>query len=168
MTAALFPDFAGPSFDGRSFEVRSFEVRLGNASAAHAVYVRRRLAVALIALGLIVTVGVSARAVLADRGGVPASTPAVRSASADPVVAAVPTVGDATAAAIAATADAPASGAAAAGTVAGVAYIVQPGDTLWSLAERFHATTGISSYLDDLVEANGGASIQPGQLITLP
>ena len=150
MTAALFPDFdVRPGFEGRVFDVR-----LGNQGPAHSVYVRRRLLVVLIALGLITAVGVSARAVLADRGGVPASTPAIRSANADDLL------GPAAAAAIAVPAPA--------AVATGVQYIIQPGDTLWSLAERFHATESIGNYLDDLVEANGGATIQPGQLISLP
>jgi len=150
MTAALFPDFdVRPGFEGRVFDVR-----LGNPSPAHAVYVRRRMLVVLVALGLMTAVGLSARAVLADRGGVPASTPAIRSANPD----APPS--PAAGAAIAAPA--------AAAVAPGIQYIIQPGDTLWSLAERFHATKALSSYVDDLVDANGGASIQPGQLITLP
>jgi len=153
MTAALFPDFdVRPGFEGRVFDVR-----LGNPSPAHAVYVRRRLLVALVALGLIIAIGASARAVLADRGGVPASTPAIRSANPDAASSPLAAAGQAIAAPAAAPSVAP-----------GIQYIIQPGDTLWSLAERFHATSAVSSYVDDLVEANGGASIQPGQLITLP
>ena len=158
MTAALFPDFdVRPGFEGRVFDVR-----LGNPSPVHAVYVRRRLLVALIVLGLILAIGVSARAVLADRGGVPASTPAIRSANiVEAAAAASPPAAEAVAAAAVAAAPA-------AVPAAGIPYIVQPGDTLWSLAERFHATTALSSYVDDLVDANGGATIQAGQLITLP
>ena len=149
MTAALFPDFdVRPGFEGRVFDVR-----LGNPSPVHAVYVRRRMLVVLVALGLMAAIGLSARAVLADRGGVPASTPAIRSANPD--------------AAPSPAAAAPVSAPAAA-IAPGIQYIIQPGDSLWSLAERFHATKSLSSYVDDLVEANGGASIQPGQLITLP
>ena len=156
MTAALFPDFdVRPGFEGRVFDVR-----LGNPSPAHAVYVRRRLLVALVALGLIIAIGASARAVLADRGGVPASTPAIRSANPDAVSSPLAAAGQGIAA--------PAAAPAAPSVAPGIQYIIQPGDTLWSLAERFHATSAVSSYVDDLVEANGGASIQPGQLITLP
>ena len=41
-------------------------------------------------------------------------------------------------------------------------------DRLWSLAERFRGTHGMSSYVDLLVSANGGSTVQPGQLIVLP
>ena len=153
MTAVLFSDFGVR----RSLEGSAFDVRLGHASPAHAVYMRRRLVVALVALGLIIGIGVSARAVLADRGGVPASSPAIRSASTE-----------AASASAAAVSSAEAAVAAPAAVASGIQYIIQPGDTLWSLAERFHATKGITSYVDALVDANGGATIQPGQLITLP
>jgi len=150
MTAALLSQFELRN----SLDAPTFEVRLGQARPAHSVYVRRRVLLVLVVIGVVIGAGVSARTVLADRGGVPASTPAVRSATVS--AAATPPAG--------------ASGAVtpAASPPAGVTYIVQPGDTLWSLAERFHATKGLSSYLDDLVDANGGAALQPGQLITLP
>ena len=48
-------------------------------------------------------------------------------------------------------------------------YVVQPGDTLWSIAAA--ATTATASqvdYVDALVSANGGAVLQVGQVITLP
>ena len=138
-----------------------FIVRLGHASPDHAVYVRRRLATALVILGLLAVIGASARSVLADRGGVPASIPAIR-----PVTA--PTAGPETVirAAIPALVIQPsipppvAAGA--------VSYIVQPGDTLWSLARLFHGSSSVSSYVDALVDAAGGASLQVGELLTLP
>lgn len=47
-------------------------------------------------------------------------------------------------------------------------YLVQPGDTLWAIAERFSGDTSVGSYVDALVTANGGASIQAGQELVLP
>lgn len=123
-----------------------FVVRLGNGRPAHAVYVRRRLLVGLVVTGLLTVLGVSAHSVLADRGGVPASTPVVRPVNI----------------AAAATPSAPVP------TPVGTPYIVQPGDTLWSLGELYHGTRSVASYVDALVAANGGASLQVGQLLTLP
>ncbi|MGA1649517.1 MAG: LysM peptidoglycan-binding domain-containing protein, partial [Ilumatobacteraceae bacterium] len=46
-------------------------------------------------------------------------------------------------------------------------YVVQPGDTLWSIASSL--TTGsIRGYVADLVSLNGGASIDVGQILVLP
>ncbi|MEQ1699969.1 MAG: LysM domain-containing protein [Ilumatobacteraceae bacterium] len=47
-------------------------------------------------------------------------------------------------------------------------YVVQPGDTLWSIAEANHGSTSQSTYVDALVAVNGGATLQVGQVITLP
>jgi LysM domain-containing protein len=47
-------------------------------------------------------------------------------------------------------------------------YVVQPGDTMWSLAERFHGPFGRASYLDRLLDANNGPALQVGQVVTLP
>jgi nucleoid-associated protein YgaU len=46
--------------------------------------------------------------------------------------------------------------------------VAQPGDTLWSIASAHHGEASLTRYLDSLVDLNGGASIQPGQLIVLP
>lgn len=48
------------------------------------------------------------------------------------------------------------------------AYVVQPGDTLWSIAERFHAGHDQATYVDLLVRLNGGTVIQVGQSLSLP
>ncbi|MCU1396463.1 MAG: hypothetical protein JWM34_4891 [Ilumatobacteraceae bacterium] len=128
----------------------------------HAVYVRRRLVVALVFVGLCALLGAGVHHVLADRGGVPASTPAIRPATAPPAVA-EPAV-DA--------ASTPPSAAVGAGAIAGSGaghrYIVQPGDTIWSLAELFHGGRSVGGYVDALVQRNGGAGLQAGQLLTLP
>jgi LysM repeat protein len=47
-------------------------------------------------------------------------------------------------------------------------YVVQPGDTLWSIAAAHHGDTSQTAYVDVLVQANGGAGLQIGQVITLP
>ena len=46
-------------------------------------------------------------------------------------------------------------------------YVVQPGDTMWSIASSL--TTGsIRGYVADLVSLNGGASLDVGQILVLP
>jgi len=47
-------------------------------------------------------------------------------------------------------------------------YVVQPGDTLWSIAAAHHGDAAQSSYVDLLVQRNGGTTVQIGQLLTLP
>ncbi len=140
MTAALFPSEFGEAFV-------EFDVRFAQMRPSGAVYVRRRLVVALVASAMCLLVGLAAHSALADRGGVPASTPAVRSAQ-SAVFAGSPT--------------------ALASTALARAYLVQPGDTLWSLAERFHAQRSIADYADHLVSINGGTTLEVGQLLTLP
>jgi nucleoid-associated protein YgaU len=78
--------------------------------------------------------------VVANRGGAPASASMIRPASSL-------TVGVATPANV---------------------YIVRPGDTLWSIGERFHGHTSLADYVDSLVEANGGTELQISQALTLP
>ena len=57
--------------------------------------------------------------------------------------------------------------AAAAASVAAT-YVVQPGDTMWSIAASHHGAHGRVSYVDALVAANGGTSLAVGQLLSLP
>lgn len=47
------------------------------------------------------------------------------------------------------------------------AYIVQPGDTLWSIASSL-TDGGIRDYVAELISLNGGASIDVGQRLVLP
>ena len=54
-----------------------------------------------------------------------------------------------------------------AGAVAEV-HIVQPGDTLWSIAAEIDPTSDPRSMVDQLVDLNGSASIQLGQRVVLP
>jgi hypothetical protein len=44
----------------------------------------------------------------------------------------------------------------------------EPGDSLWSIAERFHGDVGLTHYVDALIRLNGGTSIAAGQLVRLP
>jgi LysM repeat protein len=63
----------------------------------------------------------------------------------------------------------PASTSAAGRTSATAAtYTVQPGDTLWAIAERMHPGGDITLYVDALVTLNGGSVIVPGQQLRLP
>lgn len=93
------------------------------------VFVRRRVLVAVVFIAMFVAFTIGASRVLANRGGAPASTPAVRPAS---------------------------------------TYVVQPGDTVWSIADQLRGGATQVDYVDALVASLGSASLQVGQLITLP
>jgi hypothetical protein len=47
-------------------------------------------------------------------------------------------------------------------------YVVQAGDTLWSIGQRFHGQASLSDYVDALVSANGGTRLQVSQALALP
>jgi LysM repeat protein len=47
-------------------------------------------------------------------------------------------------------------------------YVVQPGDTLWSIAQQFRGERSLTGYLDALVQANSGPDIEVGQRLVLP
>ena len=68
---------------------------------------------------------------------------------------------------------APSSGASrsplpAAGTDAAVEYVVQPGDTLWSIAAEIAPDADRRIVVDRLAGANGGVDLQVGQRLVLP
>ena len=44
----------------------------------------------------------------------------------------------------------------------------EPGDSLWSIAERFHGDVDLRRYVDALIRLNGGTAIAAGQLVRLP
>lgn len=56
------------------------------------------------------------------------------------------------------------------GTVAPAtgSHVAEAGDTMWSIAVE-HAPAGeAAGYVEQLVAANGGATVAPGQVVTLP
>jgi len=47
-------------------------------------------------------------------------------------------------------------------------YVAAPGDSMWSIAVE-HAPAGeAAGYVEELVAANGGATVSAGQVVTLP
>ncbi len=104
------------------------------------VYARRRLTVVLTLVATVLVLLVGTGHVVANRGGAPASASTIRPA----------------------TAVAPSSARAA------NVYVVQAGDTLWSIGQRFHGHAALVDYVDALVSANGGTQLQVSQAITLP
>lgn len=112
--------------------------RLGERPAIQ-IYARRRLMAAFVLLAFVLVLLVGTGHVVANRGGAPASASTVRPATPAAAVAAPLHV-----------------------------YVVQAGDTLWSIGERFHGRAGLSGYVDALVAANGGTRLQVSQAITLP
>ena len=115
--------------------------QFGNPSPAGQLYARRRLMVGLCLTAIVLVLFLSTGDVVANRGGAPASASMIRPASA-----AAP---------------------AAAPTAANV-YIVQPGDTLWSIGERFHGQAVLVDYVDSLVAGNGGTELEVSQALALP
>jgi hypothetical protein len=109
------------------------------------IYARRRLTVLLSLAAIVLVLLFGAGHVVANRGGAPASASMIRPATA----AAVGTPGVALPA-------------------AANVYIVQAGDTLWSIGQRFHGHTSLADYVDSLVDANGGTTLQVSQALTLP
>lgn len=46
--------------------------------------------------------------------------------------------------------------------------LVQPGETLWSVARDLQPTGDLRSVVDELAALNGGATLQAGQTLVLP
>ncbi len=106
------------------------------------VYLRRRLVVLVALLMLLTCAGLLVRAVPSSPGGHPASAPG----------------------------RAPAAGAApAAAAAAPAVYVVQPGDTLWSIGQRLVGANGdVADVVDSLIALNGGTGLDAGQRLLLP
>ena len=47
-------------------------------------------------------------------------------------------------------------------------YVAHDGDTMWSIAARFHGDLGQVEYVNQLIELNGGSFIRTGQAVVLP
>lgn len=69
--------------------------------------------------------------------------------------------------AVTTTATAPALPARAPGGPAPVVYVVEPGDTLWSIARRIDPHGDPRPIVERLVERSGGAALRPGQRVSL-
>ena len=108
---------------------------------------RRRLMVLLAAVTTAVLLVLAASRAAATFRDVPASVPERR-----PVPALDGTAGSAATAARRA-----ASG-----------YVVQPGDTLWSIARRLQPEGDVRPLVDQLVDLNGGTDLAVGQRLPIP
>jgi LysM repeat protein len=104
------------------------------------VYERRRVMVVLTLIATVLVLFIGAGHVVANRGGAPASASTIR----------------------------PAPAVLQSAAIRAHVYVVQAGDTLWSIGQRFHGHTALVDYVDALVSANGGTQLQVAQAITLP
>ena len=114
--------------------------QFGESYSSSQIYARRRLMALLCLAAIVLVLLVGAGHVVANRGGAPASASMIRPAT--PAAALPPAAAD--------------------------LYVAQPGDTLWSIGQRFHGRTALADYVDALIEANGGTKIQVSQAIALP
>ena len=110
---------------------------------------RRRLMVLLAALTTAVLLVLAASRAAATFRDVPASVPERRP---------VPAL-DATATA---------GAAASAARRAASGYVVQPGDTLWSIARHLQPQGDVRPLVDQLVDLNGGTDLAVGQRLPIP
>jgi len=149
MALALDPRYIIEIRPNRGSAMQFSSAPTGNVS--HDVYLRRRVVAALAVLAVVVAVCLGIRT-LASRGDGTASLPAVTPQSLSVDNAALDPVSlDLSLAYVQGT----------------DFYIVQQGDTLWSIASSL--TDGnLRNYVDELVDLNGGASIDIGQRLVLP
>jgi hypothetical protein len=47
-------------------------------------------------------------------------------------------------------------------------YVVQPGDTFWTIANRLHPGGDVRAFVDRLAAAHGAGPLQPGERLALP
>lgn len=102
-------------------------------------YAARRLGALFVALGAVVVLTALVNSVLVGLGGSPASA-AETSPAAD-----------------AARVDAPMA-----------VHVAQPGDSIWSIADRYRGEVDRARYVDALIAHNGSTTIIVGQAVHLP
>lgn len=145
MAAVLAPTSIDPAVrPGRSAAPRpALRVIHGGRSARRRatarVYLRRRL---LVALGLVLVATTLAFAFVGARSLVAADAPVGDTAPASAATAAVP-------------------------PAAAEAYVVRPGDTLWTIAAQLPAGGDVRALVDELADRAGGSVLQAGQRIDL-
>lgn len=109
------------------------------------IYRRRRLAVLAAALSLVLAVGLltslASSSAATDVRMAPADAPIVREPSA--------------------------YGASGHDVPARAVYVVQPGDTIWSIAHELDPSGDTRAMVDRIVALNGGAALEPGQRLRL-
>jgi len=115
--------------------------QFGESHSASQIYARRRLMVLLVLSAIVLVLLVGTGHVVANRGGAPASASMIRPANATPAVAS---------------------------PAATNMYVVQAGDTMWSIGQRFHGDRSLADYVDQLIAENGGTEIQVSQALSLP
>lgn len=149
MALALDPRYIIEIRPNRGSVMQFSSAPTGNVS--HDVYRRRRVVAGLAVLAVVVAVCLGIRT-LASRGDGTASLPAVTPQSLSIDNAAINPVSlDLSLAYVQGT----------------DFYIVQQGDTMWSIASSL--TDGnLRNYVDELVDLNGGASVDIGQRLVLP
>ncbi|MEO7572177.1 MAG: LysM peptidoglycan-binding domain-containing protein [Acidimicrobiales bacterium] len=111
--------------------------------AQQAVYRRRRVAAVLAAVVLAAVLLLASAAVARIAGGVPSSAAGAPSPTS-------------------------AAAASAAGVAAPATAVVQPGDTLWSIAAAAAPDVDVRITVDRLIALNGGSPIAVGQELDLP
>ena len=55
-----------------------------------------------------------------------------------------------------------------AGRGAAAVYVVQPGDTFWTIANRVHPEGDVRAFVDRLAATHGSKPLQPGERLALP
>jgi hypothetical protein len=53
-------------------------------------------------------------------------------------------------------------------TLTGLTYVAQPGDTIWSIAERLDGPGSVHDRVEALTRLNGGTRLMAGQFVLLP